>query len=126
MTSDELAKGLQQALEDKKALNIHVLDLRGRSSFTDYFILATGTSDTHLRALAQEMDRYASVNGGTVLGVEGLMQAEWILVDLEDVVVHLFRKEVREFYDLEKLWADPVEQLNAMRDMMAKGATGSK
>ncbi|MBF0422024.1 MAG: ribosome silencing factor [Magnetococcales bacterium] len=95
----------KQALDEKKGLDIQVIDLRDRAVFADFFLLATGTSRTHVAALADEIDRVASLQGIPLLGIEGLSEAQWVLIDLGDVVVHLFQNQTRTFYNLEKLWS---------------------
>ena len=98
------AKGLRRiaaALADRKAVDPLVLDLRGLSEAADYFIIASGTSDAHVRGMAEDlMARLAPHH------VEGLAPGRWVLLDYVDVVVHLFHPELREFYQLERLWAD--------------------
>jgi len=89
------------ALVNRKAVDPVVLDLRGLSEATDYFVIASGTSDAHVRGMAEQlMTRLAPHH------VEGLAQGRWVLLDYVDVVVHLFHPELREFYQLERLWAD--------------------
>jgi ribosome-associated protein len=92
-----------QALVDRKAVDPVVLDLRGLSSATDYFVIASGTSDTHVRGMAEhlmhELDQ-------TPHHVEGLAQGRWVLLDYVDFVVHVFHPELRSFYQLERLWAE--------------------
>ncbi|MBF0612098.1 MAG: ribosome silencing factor [Magnetococcales bacterium] len=105
MKVEELLSLVQKALDDKKAIDLLTIPLAGRSAFADYFILATGTSSTHVAALADEVDRVASKNRYRVWGIEGLPSAEWVLVDLGDIIVHLFQREIREMYALEKLWS---------------------
>ncbi|MEO5364150.1 MAG: ribosome silencing factor [Magnetococcus sp. DMHC-8] len=102
---DALVQALKAHLEDKKAVDIVVLDLRERATFTDFFVVATGTSHTHVAALAEEADRFFHTRSLRVLSVAGLPEATWALVDGGDIVVHLFQREARAFYDLEKLWA---------------------
>ncbi|MBF0162484.1 MAG: ribosome silencing factor [Magnetococcales bacterium] len=104
---ETLALSLKAHLEDKKAVEIILLDLRGRASFADFFVVATGTSHTHVSALAAEVDRFCHERGIRVLGVAGLPEATWVLVDAGDIVVHLFQQEARSFYELEKLWHQP-------------------
>ncbi|MBF0159784.1 MAG: ribosome silencing factor [Magnetococcales bacterium] len=115
MESHLLATTLQKILDDKKAEDIQLLDLRGRSNIADFFILATGLSSTHVAALAEEMDRFASQQKIQVLGIEGLPLADWVLIDMEDVIIHLFRANVREFYNLEKLWHPTTAMIAAGR-----------
>ena len=106
MTSQEKAVAIGTALLAKKASNVLVFDLREVSSFTDFFVLASGTSRRHVKALAEETLRAAREEGERALGVEGDPPGRWILVDLDDVVVHLFEPEAREFYGLERLWGE--------------------
>ncbi|MBF0624329.1 MAG: ribosome silencing factor [Magnetococcales bacterium] len=123
MAVQRLAARVEEALEDRKGLDIVRLDLRGRSPFTDFFIVVTGTSDTHVRALAEAVDTWAGKNHIPVLGVEGLPAAEWVLLDLGDVVVHVFQRKTREFYDLERLWSPEVAAIEGRRALVA-GADG--
>ncbi|MBF0126971.1 MAG: ribosome silencing factor [Magnetococcales bacterium] len=100
-----LANELVQRLNDKKALDVVLIDLAGRSAFADFFIIATGTSTTHVASLSSEVDLVAHEHKVRVRGIEGLMECSWVLLDLGDILVHLFRQEAREFYNLEKLWS---------------------
>jgi len=96
-------KLVTQALVDRKAVDPVVLDLRGLSSATDYFIIASGTSDAHVRGMAEHL---MQVSGQRPHHVEGLAQGRWVLLDYVDFVVHVFHPELREFYQLERLWAE--------------------
>ena len=99
-----------QALEDLKGQDIVRLNVSELTSITDYMVLATGTSNRHVKALVDEVIIAAKENGETPLGVEGRETCEWVLLDVGDVVVHVLQKEARAFYDLERLWSDkPVE-----------------
>jgi ribosome-associated protein len=89
------------ALEDRKAVDPVVLDLRGLSEATDYFVIASGTSDAHVRGMAEHLMQRLHPHH-----VEGLTSGRWVLLDYVDVVVHLFHPELREFYQLERLWGD--------------------
>ncbi len=93
------------ALEDVKGQNLVVLDVRGRTSITDFMVLATGNTRRQVKALADNVVEAARDAGYKPLGVEGAEAAEWILVDLGDVLVHVMQPEVREFYRLENVWA---------------------
>lgn len=108
MTESEnntLALRLKDRLEDKKAQDVIMMDLRDHAAFADFFLVATGTSRTHVVSLAEEVDLFFHEQGIRILGMEGRPGATWVLVDAGNVVVHLFQRETREFYDLEKLWS---------------------
>ena len=92
-----------QALIDRKAVDAVVLDLRGLSSATDFFIIASGTSDAHVRGMAEHLMQALEQRPHHV---EGLAQGRWVLLDYVDFVVHVFHPELREFYQLERLWAE--------------------
>jgi len=106
LTAIEKGFALAATLEEKKGLDVRLLDLRGIQGFTDCFLIATGRSDRHVQALAQSVVTAVQQNGERPLGVEGEKGARWVLIDLGDVVVHVFRQEARDFYDLEHLWGD--------------------
>jgi ribosome-associated protein len=93
------------SLEDDKAEEILAIDIRGKSSFADMLIVASGRSARHVGALADHVMRKLKDAGVKEVRIEGLTQADWVLVDAGDVVVHLFRPEVRAFYNIEKIWA---------------------
>ena len=96
---------LRAAIE-KKALDPVLLELKGIASFTDYFLLCSGKSDRQVKAIAQGIEEALKKNGIQPLGREGVTEGKWILMDYEDVVVHIFTEPVRKFYDLEGLWID--------------------
>jgi ribosome-associated protein len=96
---------LRAAIE-KKALDPVLLELKGMASFTDYFLLCSGKSDRQVKAIAQGIEEALKKNGIQPLGQEGATEGKWILMDYEDVVVHIFTEPVRRFYDLEGLWID--------------------
>lgn len=106
MQADKLRDIVINALEDVKARDISVLDVRDRTSVTDYMILASGTSARHLHSLADSVVKELKEQGFTDARVEGGQSSDWILVDLGDVVVHVMMPAAREFYDLERLWRD--------------------
>jgi ribosome-associated protein len=108
MEIENLKKLVVNALEDLKAREIKVIDVRGKTAITDFMIIASGTSDRHVKALAVSVVEEAKSSGILPLGVEGERDGEWILVDLCDVVVHVMLPHARDFYGLEKLWTvDP-------------------
>ena len=92
------------ALEERKAVDLRVLDVRALTDFTDFMIVASGRSTRQVAALAENVVEQAKAKGYRPMGVEGLREGEWVLVDLCDVVVHVMLPEVRDFYQLEKLW----------------------
>lgn len=95
-----------RAAIDKKAENVKILDLNGISGFTDYFIICSGMSDRQVQSIADAVDHVATQAGAQVLSSEGYSEGRWVLMDLGDVVVHVFLDALREYYDLENLWAD--------------------
>jgi ribosome-associated protein len=104
-----LLQAVASALEDMKAVNVKVLDVRGLTDIADTLIVASGTSDRHVRSIADHVIEQAKRNGFRPLGTEGEREGEWVLVDLQDIVVHVMLPRVREFYGLERLWdAGPV------------------
>ena len=103
------------ALDDLKADNVHVLDVRHLTTVTDTMIVASGRSDRHVRAIAGAVVEQCKKAGFRPLGVEGERSGEWVLVDLADVVVHVMLPRVREFYNLEKLWDMPARAEDAER-----------
>jgi ribosome-associated protein len=92
------------ALEDMKAVNVKVLDVRGLTDIADVMVIASGTSDRHVRSIADRLVEKAKSAGCRPLGTEGARDGEWVLVDLQDIVVHVMLPRVREFYGLERLW----------------------
>lgn len=98
-------RAAQLALE-RKARDVVSLDLRGISSATDYFVVATGTSDVHVKSIADHIIDQLRTEGARPNHVEGLQGGRWVLVDYIDVVVHVFQSSVRDFYQLEDLWGD--------------------
>ena len=104
--ADQILELITTSLDDDKAENILTISLRGRSAIADYMIVASGTSSRQVTAMAEHIEFKLKQNKIAILGLEGLRQADWVLIDANDVVVHLFRPEVREFYGLERMWAD--------------------
>ena len=91
-------------MDDDKAEDIISIDLAGKSSIADYMVIATGRSSRQLNAMAQHLDEKLTKLGVKKVSIEGLTQGEWVLLDGGDVVVHLFKPEIRSFYNLEKMW----------------------
>jgi ribosome-associated protein len=107
-TSAKLLKLVEQSLDDDKAESILVIDLSGKSSLTDYMVIASGNSKRQVGAMAQNLSEKIKASGIKGVALEGLGMSDWVLVDAGDVIVHLFRPEVREFYNLEKMWGVPL------------------
>ena len=102
---DKLKTLVNNSLNDLKAQDIQWLDLAGKADYADYLVIASGTSDRHLRALADKIYLDAKSQGFPILGIEGEDSRDWVLVDLGSIIVHLMRPETRELYALEKLWS---------------------
>lgn len=106
----ELQKLVLDVLDDAKAENIVSIDLKGKSSIADHMVVASGRSQRHVGAVADQLQRKLKEAGYGNARVEGLTTCDWVLIDTDSVVVHVFRPEVREFYNLEKMWSvDRVE-----------------
>ncbi len=104
-TALEVALACAHAAAERKALEPVLLDLRGASSVADYFLVVSGRSDTQVRAIAEGIDQDLRPLGSRPLAIEGTRLGQWILLDYDDVVVHVFYETTRQFYDLEHLWA---------------------
>ena len=96
------------SLDDDKAQKVVVIDLIGKTAIADYMIVASGTSQRQVSTMAEHLREKLKSIGIKSVSVEGMSHGDWVLIDGGDVIVHLFRPEIREFYDLEKLWGDPM------------------
>lgn len=105
MNSEKLVAMIVEALDDVKAQDIVTLDVRNMTSVTDYMVVASGTSNRHVKALVENVADQAREAGHRPIGVEGEDGGEWVLLDLQDALVHVMLPKVREFYNLEKLWS---------------------
>jgi ribosome-associated protein len=103
-SAEALLTQVHAAMEEIKARDVTEIDVRGKTSVTDYMVVASGTSTRHVKSIADEVVRFAKKTGVMPLGVEGEREAEWVLVDLGDVIVHVMLPRVREYYALERLW----------------------
>lgn len=106
LTINELAHFVAKTADDKKAINTVILDIQNLSLIADYFVICSGNSETQVQAIAKEIKEKVSEEKIEIRGIEGMSQARWVLIDLGDVVVHVFHKEERDFYNLERLWSD--------------------
>lgn len=104
MQTEQILAIAIKALDDGKAIDVRVIDVRGKTSIADYMIIASGTSDRHVKSLASRVVEDAKHAGVQPLGVEGEIAGEWVLVDLVDIIVHVMQPRIREFYQLEKFW----------------------
>ena len=106
LSTEEKTTLISQIVADKKAMDVVVLDMADASSITDYFVICSGGSQRQVQAIADAIGEQLKQAGITSLGVEGYREGHWILMDYGDVIVHVFSQETREFYDLERLWAN--------------------
>lgn len=113
------------ALDDMKAVNVRVLDVRGLTDIADTMVIASGTSDRHVRSIADRVVEKAKAAGFRPLGTEGERDGEWVLVDLQDLVLHVMLPRVREFYGLERLW-DHAETVPVAAAVKAPPATARR
>lgn len=102
---DALLERIKTSLDDDKALDVVTIPLAGRSSLADAIVIATGTSSRHVASIAEHLARRLKDAGYGTRPVNGAQQGDWVLVDAGDVIVHVFRAEVRDYYDLEKMWS---------------------
>ena len=106
MDSKEIAITCAKIADEKKALDIVILDVDKISSITDYFVICSAINDRQLHAIADDMDKEMKKLSISKLGMEGYREAKWVLIDYGDFIVHIFDKEIRSYYDLELLWGD--------------------
>jgi ribosome-associated protein len=109
LNPDQMVEQVRAALEERKAEDLRILDVRGLSALTDYFVLATGLNVPHLKAMVGDLSRRLKGEGIRAAHHSGDPESGWLVYDFTDVVVHLFLRDVREFYGLEQLWSDARE-----------------
>ena len=115
LSSSQLHELVLSTLEEFKALDVKSVDVTGRNPLTDHFVIASGTSTRHVKSMADKLMQVTKANGLKPLGVEGEREAQWILVDLNDIIVHLMLPQARAFYNLEKLWEASEEHRSGSR-----------
>lgn len=103
---DQILDMVTSSLDSDKAEDVLSIPLGGKSSVADYMVIASGTSSRQVAAMAEHLEVRLKQAGVEILGLEGMRQADWVLIDANDVIIHLFRPEVREFYGLERMWAN--------------------
>ncbi|MBN2852172.1 MAG: ribosome silencing factor [Clostridia bacterium] len=108
METEKIYEIVMDALEEKKALDITAIDVKKITSLTDYFVIATGTSDRHRKSLADEVEDKVEKAGYQIVSKEGYEKANWILLDYGDIVISIFDKETRSKFNLERLWSDGI------------------
>lgn len=108
MNNKEIALLAVNALEDKKAEDIRIIDISEISTIADYFIIADGSNKSQIQAMADNVSEILGRAGVTVRQIEGYQNANWILMDFQDIIIHIFDRENRLFYDLERIWRDGV------------------
>ena len=104
--ANTMAKVIYDALDEKKGADIKIIDISTVSTIADYFVIASGDSTTQIQAMINNVEEHMHKNGYAVKRVEGNKNSTWVLMDFGDVIVHIFDKEDRLFYDLERIWAD--------------------
>ena len=113
MSSTELANKISEIIFTKKGFDVIAIDLRKLVTFTDYFVVCSADSDVQVKAIADQVDKVLSEQGVKCWHREGLKALSWVLLDYVDVVVHIFKKDARQYYNLEKLWGDaPTEKMS--------------
>jgi ribosome-associated protein len=126
LENQELAQRAVKALEDIKAQNVVCLNVEELTQITDYMVIATGSSTTHIKALSEEVERQIKEAGESVIGVEGRVPGEWVLVDLGAVIVHIMLASTRALYSLEDLWNFNSSDVNAAQGGTEQGRTADQ
>jgi ribosome-associated protein len=113
VSSQEVLHLIESSLADDKAIEVTLIDLAGKTAFADAMVIATGSSQRHMAAMADHLLERLKAVGVASLGAEGRGKSDWVLIDAGDVIVHLFKEDVRRFYDLERLWGTPLPDMRA-------------
>ncbi len=116
VTSKELAEAIYEILDNKKARDLKILHVENKTVIADYFVLCTGNSSTQVKSLADEVEYKTSLRGKAPTNVEGRGNVSWIVADFDNVIVHIFSREAREFYNLDKLYNETTEVKSADND----------
>ncbi len=124
MELEALQELVTTAMDDMKAQEVRVLDVRGKSTITDLMVIATGTSTRHVKSIAENVGLQAKNAGEQPLGTEGGRDSEWMLVDLNDIIVHVMTPATRDFYNLEKLWGEGEVAHDDLPDAMLQRQAG--
>ncbi|MRX49329.1 ribosome silencing factor [Paracoccus sp. S-4012] len=124
LSSDELLTRVLSSLDDDKAENVVAIDLRGRSAMADHMVIASGRNARQVASIADKLVERLKMATGHTARVEGKEAGDWVLVDADDVIVHVFRPEVREFYQLEKMWM-PADALAQLRQSAPAGGANA-
>ena len=116
VTSKELAEAIYEILDNKKARDLKILHVENKTVIADYFVLCTGNSSTQVKSLADEVEYKTSLRGKAPTNVEGRGNVSWIVADFDNVIVHIFSREAREFYNLDKLYNETTEIKSSYND----------
>lgn len=126
-TSDQLLARILSSLEDDKAEDVITIDLRGRSAMADHMVICSGRSSRQVASIAEKLADRLKEEFGRFVRIEGKETGDWVLIDTDDVIVHVFRPEVREFYQLEKMWLQAGDALKSLRERhVAEGPSGGQ
>ncbi|MGB7287938.1 MAG: ribosome silencing factor [Salaquimonas sp.] len=106
-SAEDVLKNVMESLDDSKAEDIKKIDIRGKSALGDYMVIASGRSHRHVAAISDQIIRELKAGGFGNAKVEGQQAADWVLIDTGDIIIHIFRPEVRDFYGIEKMWSIP-------------------
>jgi ribosome-associated protein len=122
LDAQTLASRIRVLTDERKAVDISVVDVRGRSSYTDFLVVASGTSDRHVSSIAEYVETTLKQEGITALGSEGLREGQWALIDFGNVILHVFHPFTRTLYDLETLW-NPKAHKNKIKQTSAENSS---